>query len=77
MSVEQSVEWMSGKPKYSTETYLSASLSTKNPSLLDLGLNPGRCCEKPANNRLTYITGCSKEPWQQEINLSSIYKNAN
>jgi hypothetical protein len=34
-------DWQ-GKPKYSDKTCPSATLSTTNPTWLDLGLNPGR-----------------------------------
>jgi hypothetical protein len=32
----------------------SATLSTANPTWLDLGLNPGRRSGKPVTNRLSY-----------------------
>jgi hypothetical protein len=38
------------KPKYSEETYPSATLSTTNPTWLDPGLNPARHGGKPATN---------------------------
>jgi hypothetical protein len=50
------------KPKYSEETYPSATLSTTNPTWPDLGSNPGRRDGKPATNLLSYGTAhkCSK-----------------
>jgi hypothetical protein len=46
-------DWQ-GKPKYSEKTCPSATLSTKNPTRLDPGFNPGRSGGKPATNRLSY-----------------------
>jgi hypothetical protein len=46
-------DWQ-GKPKYSEKTCPSATLSTTNPTCLDLDLNPGRRGGKPATNRLSY-----------------------
>jgi hypothetical protein len=46
-------DWQ-GKPKYSEKTYPSATLSTINPTLPDLGLNPGHHGGKPGTNRLSY-----------------------
>jgi hypothetical protein len=43
-----------GKPKYSEETYLSATLSTTNTIWPDPGANPGRRGGRPATNRLSY-----------------------
>jgi hypothetical protein len=43
-----------GKPKYSEKTCPSATLSTTEPTWLDLGLNRGYCSGKPANNCLSY-----------------------
>jgi hypothetical protein len=45
-----------GKPKYSEKTCPNASLSTTNPTLLDLGSNRGRRGWKQATNRLSYGT---------------------
>jgi hypothetical protein len=45
-----------GNPKNSRKTCLSATLSTTNPTWTDLGTNPGRRGEKPATNRLSYVT---------------------
>jgi hypothetical protein len=45
-----------GKPKYSEKTCHSATLSTTNPTLPDLGSNPGSRVGKPATNRLGYGT---------------------
>jgi hypothetical protein len=45
-----------GKPKYSETTYPSATLSTTNPTWLDLGSNPGRRSGKLATNPLSYGT---------------------
>jgi hypothetical protein len=41
-----------GKPNYSEKTCPSATLSTKCPTWLGLGSNPGRSGGKPASNRL-------------------------
>jgi hypothetical protein len=41
---------------YSEKTCPSATLSTTNPTLYDLGSNPSRCCGNPATNRLIYRT---------------------
>jgi hypothetical protein len=38
------------------ETCNSATLSTKNPTLTGLGLNPSLRCERPATNRLSHGT---------------------
>jgi hypothetical protein len=46
-------EWQ-GKPKYSEKTCPDATLSTKNPTWPDQGLNPGRRGGKPATNRFSY-----------------------
>jgi hypothetical protein len=46
-------DWQ-GKPKYSEKTCPSATLSTKNLTWVDTGLNPGRRGGKPATNRLSY-----------------------
>jgi hypothetical protein len=46
-------DWQ-GKPKFSEKTCPSATLSTKNPTSLDPGLNPGRRGGKPATNLLSY-----------------------
>jgi hypothetical protein len=51
-----------GKQKYSEKTCPSATLSTINPTWLDLGSNPGRR-RKPATNRLSYGTA--------ELNLNN------
>jgi hypothetical protein len=45
-----------GKPKYSEKTCPSAALSTTDATWHDLVSNPGRCCGKPATNRLSYGT---------------------
>jgi hypothetical protein len=46
-----------GKGKnYSEKTCPSATLSTTNPTWLDLGSNPGRRAENPVANRLNYGT---------------------
>jgi hypothetical protein len=52
-------EYCQGKQKYLEKTYLSATLSTTNPTLPDLGSNPGRRGGKPATNRLSYDTARS------------------
>jgi hypothetical protein len=49
-----------GKPKYSKKTCSSATLSTTNPTWLDLGSNPGRRGEKPTTNPLSYDTAFVK-----------------
>jgi hypothetical protein len=46
-------DWQ-GKPKYSEKTFLSATLSTTDPTWPDPGSSPGRLGEKPATNRLSY-----------------------
>jgi hypothetical protein len=46
-------EWQ-GKPKYSEKTRPDATLSTRNPTWPDPGLNPGRRGGKPATNRFIY-----------------------
>jgi hypothetical protein len=51
------------KPKYLEKTYPSATLSTTNPTWPDLVSNPGRCCGKPATNRLSYGTVGLKLFW--------------
>jgi hypothetical protein len=53
-------DWQ-GKPKYSEKTCPSATLSTTDPTWLDLGLNPGRRGGKPATNGLSYGAA-----WMQE-----------
>jgi hypothetical protein len=45
-----------GKPKNSEKTCSSTTLSTTNPTRSDLGSNPGRRCEKPETNFLSYGT---------------------
>jgi hypothetical protein len=45
-----------GKLKHSEKTCRSATLSTTNPTLSDLELNPGRHGGKLATNRLSYGT---------------------
>jgi hypothetical protein len=45
-------DWQ-GKLKYSEKTCPSGTLSTTNPTWLDLDLNPGRRCGKPATNRFS------------------------
>jgi hypothetical protein len=42
--------------KYLEKTYSSATLSTTNPTLLDLGSNLGRHSGKTATKRLSYGT---------------------
>jgi hypothetical protein len=48
-----------GKQKYSEKNCPVATVYTTNPTSPDLGLNPGRCCGKPATNRLSYGTAFS------------------
>jgi hypothetical protein len=50
------MNYWQGKPKYSEETRPIYALSTKNPTRLDSGSNPGRRSGKPANNRVVYGT---------------------
>jgi hypothetical protein len=45
-----------GKTKYSEKTCPNATLSTTNPTFLDLGSNPGLRGGKPATNSLSYDT---------------------
>jgi hypothetical protein len=55
MSVKQSVEWeLAGETEVPGENPLRATPFTTNPTLPDLRSNPGRRCEKPAINRLSY-----------------------
>jgi hypothetical protein len=54
-SNQWNAKWQ-GKPKYSEKTCPSATFSTTNPTLPDLGSNPCRHCGKPATNRLSYGT---------------------
>jgi hypothetical protein len=55
MSVEQSVEWqLTGETEVLGEYLPRATLSTTNPTWLDLGLNPSSRYGKPVNNRLSY-----------------------
>jgi hypothetical protein len=46
-------DWLE-KTKYMEKTCPSATLSTENPTWLDLVSNPGRRIGKPATNRLSY-----------------------
>jgi hypothetical protein len=46
-------DWQ-GKPKYSEETCLSATLFTTNPTSPDQSANPKRRGGKPTTNRLSY-----------------------
>jgi hypothetical protein len=52
------VEWYwQGKTEESgRETCPSAILSTTNPTLTDLGANPGLCWKSPVTNRLSHDT---------------------
>jgi hypothetical protein len=53
-SVEQSVEFFAGEPKYSEKTCPSAALFTTNPTWPDAGSNQGRRAKKTATNLLSY-----------------------
>jgi hypothetical protein len=50
------MEWYvyRGKPKNSEKTYPSATLSTTNPTWIDLGTNPGLRVERPVTNDLSH-----------------------
>jgi hypothetical protein len=53
--VEKLVEWwLAGETEVLGETCPNATLSTKNPTWLHPGSNPGRRGGKPATNRLSY-----------------------
>jgi hypothetical protein len=53
--LEQLVEWIwQGKPKYSEETCLGATLSTTNSHMTTRSRTPDRSGFKPATNRLSY-----------------------
>jgi hypothetical protein len=53
--LEQLVEWIwQGKPKYSEETYPSATLSTTKSHMTIRSRTPNRSGGKPATNRLSY-----------------------
>jgi hypothetical protein len=47
------------KPKYSKKSCPSATFSTTNLALLDVGSNPGSRGGKSATNRLRYGTVCT------------------
>jgi hypothetical protein len=64
-----------GKPKYSEKTCPSATLSTTNPTWLDLGSNPGRRSDKPATNRLRYGTATNYLWGKKTDNSNSCYKS--
>jgi hypothetical protein len=73
-------DWQ-GKPKYSEKTCSNATLSTTNPTWLDLWSNPGRRGGKAATNRLSYGTAfyLSKYTYQiflqcQELSCPRIWK---
>jgi hypothetical protein len=53
-------DWQ-GRPKYSEETCLSATLSTANPTWLDPGLNPGSCGGNSLTNRLSYGAASARD----------------
>jgi hypothetical protein len=55
-NVEQSVEWLTGKSKYSQKTCPSAILSTTNSTWPDTGLNTASRGRKPATNHQSYGT---------------------
>jgi hypothetical protein len=48
------------KPKNSEKTFLSATIFTPNPTLPELGSNPGRHGGKPAANLLSYGASYNK-----------------
>jgi hypothetical protein len=57
MNVEEEVEWELPRESEVLGKYLpSASLSTTNPTWIDLGSNPIRRGGKPATNHLSYST---------------------
>jgi hypothetical protein len=45
-----------GRPKNSEKPCPSATLFTTNPTLTDLGTNPGLCGERPVTNCLNHGT---------------------
>jgi hypothetical protein len=55
MCVKQSVQWSA------EETYPSATMSTTNPTLPDLGSNLGSHGGKPVTNRLSYGTASKND----------------
>jgi hypothetical protein len=57
------VEYWQWKSKYSAKTCPSVTLSTTNPTLSDLGSNPGRRFGKPETNRLSYDKGSVLVNW--------------
>jgi hypothetical protein len=61
-------DWQ-GKPKYSEKICPSTTLSTTNPTWLDLRSNPGRRGGKPATNHLNYgekVGLTYNQPWHQQ-----------
>jgi hypothetical protein len=61
-----------GKPKYSEKTCPSAALSTPNPTSCP-DANPGRCCWKPATNRLSYGTAFVVINYYKMVHEQAIY----
>jgi hypothetical protein len=65
MIVAQSMEWeLTGE-----KTCHSATLSTTNPTWIDLGSNTGHLGGKPATNRLSYGTALMESLVNVSINL--------
>jgi hypothetical protein len=61
MSVKQLMEWeLAGNTEVLGENLPSATLFITNPTLPDLGSNPGRRGGKPATKRLSYGTAFHK-----------------
>jgi hypothetical protein len=60
-----------GNPKYSEKTYPSSTLSTKNPTWPDTGLNPSRRGGKPATNRLSYSAASNRSYLEFEATPST------
>jgi hypothetical protein len=56
MSVEETVQCLGGDTEVSKETCLSTTLSTTNPTWLDMGSVPGFRSGKPTTNLLIYGT---------------------
>jgi hypothetical protein len=60
MTMEQLVDWLSGRGNRSTrrKTCPSAALSTRDSTWLHPGSNQSRHGNNKATNRLTYVTDC-------------------
>jgi hypothetical protein len=73
MKIGRETEVLGENPE---KTYLSATLSTTNPTWLDLGLNPGRRGGKPATNRLSYgVAHVQVLHYFQSHSVSTLMKN--